>query len=831
MQTPQCAPGRVTLISTLIPLLLASSAAMAQAPAIEEVVVRATPIRDSQLAALLAKRNALNMSDVIAADTIGRFPDQNLADSLGRLPGLAIERDQGQARFINLRGAPFRYTSIAFDGINVPGAENGRIPRFDSFPSVITSRVEANKAILPSMPGDSIAGYINIHTFNPFDREGFAVNMDFGTGEQKLGAGDMTRSGVRASWSNEQFGVLAFASSNSRDQITDNREYELETDANGELIVNELDYRSYKVTREDTAHGGRVEWRGDGAVETVFLSMLYSEFVDSEERNQFVIALPGLAGNTGYSPTNAVSRLLEDGQYDNSTLTSTLGADVSLGDWYVEGRMNLTQTERNQNLPIAYDIGLAGAAYDVSNIEDPLLVLTARGTQTQITPGQINYNVRNLGLMIDDVLDNNASKFTLDAEHETQWFGTTTFIRVGVAQDSREATGYNTLAFGASPLVGGIDPEQFNTRKPWYAMSSNSIGGTYYDNVALRKAWQASPVWRDPVPADSDRIAIDEDVTSLYAMATLEYSWGNVVVGARNEMTDYSSSGTINGAPISVSDDFNNFLPSAHLNIDLSEDVKFRVSGSTGISRPTYNEWRAAASVDVINKKVSGGNPTLKAEETAGFDTSIEWYFAPASILSAGAFYRSIDNVIYADSSVIDGGLYTPAGVGQLWEYSGTVNGKDGEMTGLELNFVSELSDVVAGIPEGLGFSANVTFLDSKFKGIRGESFKLPGTSDMLYNASIYYENYGLSARLNYQYRDEWISPIESPDELWGEQKRVDFSISYQLPVDLYGANMSVYLNGNNLTDEVDLRFAGNGTVNQRESYGRSYLMGVRIGF
>ena len=101
----------------------------------------------------------------------------------------------------------------------------------------------------------------------------------------------------------------------------------------------------------------------------------------------------------------------------------------------------------------------------------------------------------------------------------------------------------------------------------------------------------------------------------------------------------------------------------------------------------------------------------------------------------------------------------------------------------------------------------------------------------MLYNTSIYYENYGISARLNYQYRDEWISPIESPDEVWGEQKRVDLSISYDLPFDLYGTSLAVYLNGNNLTDEVDLRYAGNGTVNQRESYGRSYLMGVRIGF
>src|SRR5690606_31575040 len=93
-------------------------------PAMEELHVMGSPIRDSQQAAIETKRESDNLVDVVSSDTIRRFPDQNLADSLGRLPGVAIERDQGQARFINLRGMPFRYTSIGFDGIDVPGAQN-----------------------------------------------------------------------------------------------------------------------------------------------------------------------------------------------------------------------------------------------------------------------------------------------------------------------------------------------------------------------------------------------------------------------------------------------------------------------------------------------------------------------------------------------------------------------------------------------------------------------------------------------------------------------------------------------------------------------------------
>ena len=155
--------SRTHLLTSICSMALAGAglaAAGAQEAADADVItVTASPIRDSQAAAISLKREADNVLDVISADTIGRFPDQNLADSLGRLPGIAIERDQGQARFINFRGAPFRWTAIAFDGIDVLGAENGRIPRFDSFPSVITSAVEAHKAITPDMDGAAVGGF------------------------------------------------------------------------------------------------------------------------------------------------------------------------------------------------------------------------------------------------------------------------------------------------------------------------------------------------------------------------------------------------------------------------------------------------------------------------------------------------------------------------------------------------------------------------------------------------------------------------------------------------------------------------------------------------
>ena len=98
------------LILFLIPIIIIifSVNTYSQDQDIEEVIVYGKAIKESQQAAIEAKRSAPNLAEVISADAIGRFPDVNLSDSLGRLPGISIERDQGQARYVSFRGTPKR---------------------------------------------------------------------------------------------------------------------------------------------------------------------------------------------------------------------------------------------------------------------------------------------------------------------------------------------------------------------------------------------------------------------------------------------------------------------------------------------------------------------------------------------------------------------------------------------------------------------------------------------------------------------------------------------------------------------------------------------------
>ncbi|QTC91087.1 hypothetical protein [Brevundimonas goettingensis] len=95
----------------------AASDAQAEAQNVEDIVVTGSPIVGSQRAALNQQRNADNLINVIAADTVGQFPDRNSAAALARLPAVAVQRDQGQERYLQVRGGPNRWTSASVDDI------------------------------------------------------------------------------------------------------------------------------------------------------------------------------------------------------------------------------------------------------------------------------------------------------------------------------------------------------------------------------------------------------------------------------------------------------------------------------------------------------------------------------------------------------------------------------------------------------------------------------------------------------------------------------------------------------------------------------------------
>ena len=803
---------------------------------IEEVVVTAKSIKASQLAAIDAKRMADNVADVISADSLGRFPDQNLADALGRVPGISIERDQGQARYISFRGSPKRYTTTAFNGVDVPGVENGRIPRFDAYPSVVASQVVANKAITADMPGESISGYINVKTYSPEDYDGWALAVEVGTGEQDLGGGDMSKSNGRLSYSDDKFGFMIYGSENSRDQVTDNREMDhAATSSPGSLIPKQIEYRNYLLERKDEAYGGKVEFYLENGGK-VYASTTNTKFTDEEQRNHWYFYFPsGLPANVGVAPTADMRRLLQYGFYENQTNVNTFGADLAFGEWDVDVSYSDIETVFDTWLPIVFlngkggDPELTNVAYNFSDKTEPALSFDEN-------IGDIQYG---LNLTIDAVgnLDTDTDQFKFNASRSNKWG----VIKVGFKYDARDADGggapLQTIASGPHITQGQVALAQQGL---WDTDFSNTVNANYVSNKAIYDQMLADGLVR-PDFDDDERLEIDETILSAYVMQTIDMDWGNIVFGVRIEDTDYETIGSkLVGSvpqPLKVSQNYTSVLPNAHINWDFREDQKLRLSFSTGVSRPTYIEARAAGSISEIGESITGGNPELDEEESWGIDVAWEWYFNEASILSVTAYYRSIDNVIAESTVQVDGTIYSDlAAPGDLWDLSSFDNGKDGELSGLELAYTARLDNYLEGFWSGFGVEANMTLIDSEYTTPGGLKFDLPGQSDLAYNVSLFYEDHGFMARLSYRYRDSFQDETETGAVFgftqaiyWDEQSRLDLAMRYDLEP-LLGYKASLFVNVNNITNEEDGQYAGSSwNWIRNESYGRRYLAGVRF--
>ena len=465
---------------------------------IEEVVVTGKSIKTSQQAAIDAKRMADNVADVISADSLGRFPDQNLADALGRVPGISIERDQGQARYISFRGSPKRYTTTAFNGIDVPGVENGRIPRFDAYPSVVASQVVANKAITADMPGESISGYINVKTYSPEDNDGWALSMELGSGEQDLGGGDMYKANGRVSYSNDKFGFLVYGSENERNQVTDNREMDHDPASTpGNLIPSEIQYRNYLLERRDEAFGGSLEYYLDNGGK-IYFSSTNTKFTDEEQRNHWYFYFPsGLPANVGVAPTADMRRLLQYGFYENETNVNTFGADLAFGEWDVDISYSDIETISDIYLPIVFlngkrgDPELTDVAYDFRDKTEP-----------NVSFDEIITDIRYpTNLTIDAVggLETDTDQFKINATRSNKWG----VMKVGFKYDARDAEGggapLETIASG--PHITQ-DQVALATEGLWDTDFTNTARATYASNKAIYDQMRADGLERPAFSAD-----------------------------------------------------------------------------------------------------------------------------------------------------------------------------------------------------------------------------------------------------------------------------------------------------------------------------------------
>ncbi|KTE16978.1 TonB-dependent receptor [Sphingopyxis sp. H115] len=862
--------------STLASAILATPGAAQQADMApnseyaDEIVVTGS-IRQSQEASIDAKRDAVNLADIAAADSVGRFPDQNSAAALSRLPAVAVQRDQGQERYIQVRGAPNRWTSVSIDGIPLTGVDEGgdsRAFRFDAVPAVLLSQMTVNKSLTADLQADAIVATIDLKTYSPLDAgRGFHITGDLGYGFMDQGGGEQRQGSLRASWSNDVIGVVLGGSHYRRKQLTDNREVGA-YDANGPT---EFDIRQYQIERWNNGLFGGIEVAASPELR-LFAKAIFTEFNDDEQRNQYEFQLNRAASGTRSIDSGDLVGVplrgsFNYGEYRNRNYIATLGGDYEGDDGLTANfRLNYTKTDNSTYLPLVQSStsGLASPSltYDNSDPRFPVVTLYSTVDNAGVLergPALTNFDQGILSVggtyMIDARQETEADAYTAKLDL-AKAFDSGLTLKGGLYYADRKVAG-NNFSFANLAFLGALgsavgqpfDVNSYVTGTPWDTQFPLGVTLNYVDNRRMRadidallETLEGAGLF-DPaasIPA-TDLYDQKEKTLAGYAIAQIERDALTINGGVRIEHYKLDNSGTANIdgtlTALAVERDYTDFFPSLNMRYEAGDDLVLRLAGQRGVSRPAYGAIRVGASINDTTTpgEIGGGNPGLKPEYTWGLDASVEYYLPGNGILSVAGFYRWVDNVFYQSQQPVGSDVFNSGGVDRSnYLLSSTFNGENGKLYGVEFNFQNQF-DFLPSPFDGLGFQGNLTLLDGEFDipaaggnaAQRGIAFQ--GLSDTIANASLFYEKYGFSARVSYQWRSDWLDTLGGLGS--GEYRKgyenLDISLRYAV-----NDNLTVFADLANLTDEVYLAYSGSTAFpTEVEQIGSRYLFGLRFNF
>ncbi len=331
-------------------------------PAGQDIVV--TGSRASRVLSIERKRAMATIADVVSSDGIGKLPDYNTAEALQRLPGVSVEIDQGEPRYVVVRGIDPNLNQVTIDGnlVGIPEAEGRRVA-LDTIPSDLVASIEVVKAVTPDYDANAIGGSINIVTPTAFDqthpftsatargsyndksgKTGFGASATHG---QKFGAGD-------------QFGVVVAASYSKRFIDSDLAEpTNWATFTTGATTVNAPTtyvLYDYRIMRERIGGIVNLDWRPSDDVR-FYLRNIYDQFTDHEERDQFNFALVnGAPAPIVESPTSIrfpngrATRQFRQNNQTQKLYNVSPGAELKFGK--IELDLNYTYAHAQEHTPI-----------------------------------------------------------------------------------------------------------------------------------------------------------------------------------------------------------------------------------------------------------------------------------------------------------------------------------------------------------------------------------------------------------------------------------------------------------------------------------------------
>lgn len=820
-----------------------------------ETVVVSGGQRTGQARALNQQRTALNIVNVVAADQIDRFPDPNVAEALQRIPSVAIQRDQGEGRYVVIRGTEPSLSAVMINGERIPSPEGDiRNVALDVIPADQLNSIEVSKTLTPDMDADAIGGSIDLKTKSALDYDHRIVKIKLGGGYNDISGGGIgtgsftygTRLGEK-----RNLGIVISGSYLITQMGSDNDEIEwdnvdFEQGGSGEVVAN-LEMRDYTITRDRLAFSTNLDYAWSKSSKN-YLRFIFNNFGDQEYRRRFRIRFDkGDFISPGRVEGAAVERELKDRYEVQRIWNVSSGGIHTVMDGSLDLDYNVSFSHAEEQEPDRYDHTYeyeddVNLDYDLSNHDTPQFNPDPGVNLDDPSKYILSDIVYSDNLTTDDEISIGANaKYRLDIMEKPAWlkFGLKSRMK------SKERDN-NVIEYGAEDdfylsdylddfrakdfLDGEYDDYEIAlTPDP---DKGEQMVKDYGDDPAK---FEKSELYED---TDASNYDAKENVTAGYLMGTVNLNpqW-ILMAGLRLEITDleyngsrvtYDANGDYSGTvKASGSNDYTNALPMLHLRYKLNPSTNLRFAWTNSLARPNYYDLVPYELRNNEDEEIERGNPSLDPTTSMNIDLLGEHYFQSLGIFSAGVFYKMLDKHIYTRTFEQNIG-------GIDYEVTQPVNGDDAILYGFELAWNQQLT-FLPGWMNGFGIYTNYTFTDSETEflwegGDDPRTSVIPGQSKNMMNASIGYEKYGFSGRISLNFAGEQILEVgkDADHDQWiTNHTQIDFTASQQI-----WRTLKVYLDVNNLANEPYVVYEGdeNHPI-QREFYSWWVRSGLKYSF
>lgn len=808
---------------------------------LQEVVVGGA--FQGQRRAINSQKNSLGITNVVSADQVGKFPDSNIGDALKRISGINVQYDQGEARFGQVRGTSADLSSVTINGNRVPSAEGDtRNVQLDLIPADMIQTIEVSKVVTSDMDGDAIGGSINLVTKNsPYKR---TITATAGSGYNWISDKAQLNLGLTYGdrFFDKKLGVMLSASYQNSPSGSYDTEFTWEEDKDGKAYVNDYQIRQYFVTRERQSYSAALDWDINANNKLMFKGIFNNRndwenryrtnLKDLEADGKATVRIQTKAG----TPDNRNARLERQ-----RTMDFALGGEHLFGIMEMDWNASYAQASEYRPNERYIDFQLKKQQFDIDLSDERQPYASPKSGSTMTLSDK--FSLKELTEQQEDIREKDL-KFNVNFKAN---FSNNSKLRFGAKVvnktkekevDFYEYTPLDEDAFMENSLQNTVNQstDKFMPNKKY--QTGTFASKEYIGSLDLNNASQFE---KAQVQAElAGNFEARETITSGYLRFDQKFAKNvNLMAGLRVENTNLKYTGRTydDEADLTTKTDektnsYINFLPSLLLKWDVNEEFKVRASYTQTLSRPKYSALVPSINIKRSDNEITIGNSDLKPTLSYNFDLSADYYFKSIGLVSAGVFYKKIDDFIV--NQVVTN-----------YDFNGTTynrfiqpkNAGSADLLGVEVAYQRDFGFIAPALRH-VGFYGTYTYTytnvnNFNFEGREDEKdLKLPGSPEHTANASLYFEKGGLNVRLSYNFASSFIDEMgESTfyDRYYDAVNYMDVNASYTFGKKL---KTTFYAEANNLLNQPLRYYQGTkDRTMQAEYYGIKVNAGVKINF